>query len=157
MTMEKGGFASLFFYPKTKMQNFKNHTRLYPFHHFVVTPLTLIYLGWSVYKVDFEDSNSLFDVLGAVILVLLPLLARIYALKTQNRIIRMEMRQRYFQLTGRSFSEIERNLKMGQIIGLRFAGDEELFPLIEKAISENLSNKEIKQLIKNWQGDYHRV
>lgn len=144
-----------------KSQNYKNHAQYYPFHHFVLTPLTLIYLGWTVYKMDLSTSestnSSFFMLLGAVILVLLPLLARIYALKTQNRIILMEMRQRYFHLTGKPFYPKENQLKLGQIIALRFAGDEELLDLMEKAISQKLSPKDIKLQVKNWQGDYRRV
>lgn len=144
-----------------KNQNFQNHTRYYPFHHFVLTPLTLIYLGWTVSKMDFTNpestATSMYQLMGAVILVLLPLLARIYALNTQNRIILMEMSLRYFHLTGNSFVDKESQLKLGQIIALRFASDEELLPLMEKAISEKLSPKEIKLQIKNWKGDYRRV
>jgi hypothetical protein len=48
-------------------------------------------------------------------------------------------------------------LKMGQIIALRFASDSEFLSLLEKAIRENLSNKEIKLAIQNWKADYDRV
>jgi ABC-type amino acid transport substrate-binding protein len=48
-------------------------------------------------------------------------------------------------------------LTVSQIIALRFASDEEWLSLIQKAINENLSSKEIKQLIKSWRGDYYRV
>ena len=90
-------------------------------------------------------------------LVLLPLLARMYALKLQNRIIINEMRNRYFHLTGKSFEEKELNLRLGQIIALRFAGNDELLGLMDRAIAEKLTAKEIKQQIKNWKGDYIRV
>jgi hypothetical protein len=101
--------------------------------------------------------DSLFLFIGAFILFLLPLLARSYALKLQNRIILNEMRNRYFHLTGKTFDEKERELKLGQIIGLRFASDEELLNLMDRAIAEKLTAKEIKQQIKNWKGDYIRV
>lgn len=144
-----------------KTQNYSNHARYYPFHHFVLTPMTLIYLGWTIYRMDFSTSeslnSSLYSLLGAIILVLLPLLSRIYALKNQNRVILMEMRQRYFHLTSMSFYPVENQLKLSQIIALRFAGDNELLELIEKAIHQKLSAKEIKLQIKNWQGDYRRV
>ncbi|WP_111669530.1 DUF6526 family protein [Algoriphagus litoralis] len=144
-----------------KKQNFSNHARYYPLHHFVLTPLTLIYLGWTISKMDFSTSESLYSslyfLLGAIILVLLPLLSRIYALKNQNRIILMEMRQRYFHLTGQSFYPLEDQLKLGQIIALRFASDPELIDLIEKAISQKLTAKEIKLQVKDWRGDYRRV
>jgi len=145
------------------MQNFKNHSRYYPFHHFVITPLTLIYLGWTfVHLVQAIRSGEgmamqVYHLIGAIILFLLPLLARIYGLKNQDRIIRMEMRQRYFELTGQSFKDKEKRLRLSQIIALRFASDGELLPLMEKAIKEKLRAKKIKQMIKNWQEDSRRV
>ncbi|TDQ19160.1 hypothetical protein DFQ04_0977 [Algoriphagus boseongensis] len=144
-----------------KKQNFKNHVRYYPFHHFILTPLTLIYLGWTIYNWDFSTSQGLWDgvynLIGAIILVLLPFLARIYALNLQNRIILGEIRMRYFHLTGESFEKLENQLKMGQIVALRFASDSELLGLIEKAISKKLSPKDIKSSIQDWKGDYRRV
>lgn len=142
-------------------QNYKNHARYYPFHHFIVTPLTLILLGWTIARTNFTSSESstesLYQLLIALILVLLPLLARIYALKLQNRMILNEMRIRYFHLTGKPFYDKENQLKLGQIIALRFASDEELLVLMEKSIEKGLSPKEIKLQIKNWKGDYRRV
>jgi hypothetical protein len=144
-----------------KPQNYSNHTRYYPFHHFVITPLTLVYLVWTITKLDFTDSSaiseSIYSLIGALILFLLPLLARLYALKLQNRLIINEMRARYFHLNGKSFDEMEQNLKVGQIIALRFASDSELLELMKKASDQKLSPKEIKQSIKNWKGDYRRV
>lgn len=145
------------------MQNFKNHSRYYPLHHFIITPLTLVYFIWSIVNLvnDLSNEASLslasFNLLGAFIIVLLPILARIYALKNQDRLIRLEMRQRYFELTGKSFSEMERKLRLSQIVALRFAGNEELVPLMEKAIRENLKSNFIKQSINNWQIDKYRV
>lgn len=144
-----------------KKQHYKNHTRYFPFHHFIITPLTLVYLGFTIDLMDFSSpegtSSSIHMLLGAVILVLLPLLARIYALKTQNRIILTEMNQRYFHLTGQPFYSKEQQLKLSQIIALRFAGDDELLDLMEKAILQKWSAKEIKLQVKNWRGDYRRV
>jgi hypothetical protein len=142
-------------------QNYSNHARYYPFHHFVITPLTLLFLGWTVSKMDFSTletiSESSYQFIGAFVLFLLPLLARLYALKLQNRIILNEMRVRYFHLTGKTFDEKEHQLTLGQIIALRFASNEELLALMDRAIAEKLTSKEIKQQIKNWRGDYIRV
>ncbi|MDI1321149.1 MAG: DUF6526 family protein [Algoriphagus sp.] len=144
-----------------KTQNFKNHARYYPLHHFIVTPLTLIFLGWTVNRSNFETSEStsesIYFLILALIVVILPMMERIYALKNQNRIILTEMRQRYFHLTGKSFYEKERDLRTIQIIALRFAGDDELLELIDQAISKKLSNKEIKMTVKNWKPDFSRV
>lgn len=144
-----------------KQQNYQNHTRYYPFHHFIITPLTLVILGWTVVKSDFSSSEStsesVYQLLIAFVLVLFPLLARLYALKLQNRIILNEMRNRYFHLTRLPFTEKENLLKLGQIIALRFASDGELLELMDKSIEKGLSPKEIKLQIKNWKGDYRRV
>ncbi|PSL07447.1 DUF6526 family protein [Cecembia rubra] len=145
------------------MQNYKNHSRYYPFHHFVITPLTLLYLIWSIINLFSALSTGIgleeqiYQFTGAVILFLIPILTRIYALKNQDRIIRMEMRQRYFELTGTSFREKERKLRLSQIVALRFAGDKELLHLIERAIKEGMRSKEIKKSIENWQEDRRRV
>lgn len=142
-------------------QRYENHTRYFAFHHFVITPLTLLFLGWTVGKMDFSSLDTalegVYHFIGAFVLFLLPMLARLYALKLQNRIILNEMRNRYFHLTGNSFDEKERQLKLGQIIGLRFASDEELLGLMDRAITDKLTSKEIKKQVKNWRGDYIRV
>jgi hypothetical protein len=148
-------------YNMTKKQNFENHAKLYPFHHFVIMPMALVFLGWTVARMDFSSSQSIsesiyFLLLGFTLL-LTSLLIRIYALKNQNRIIRMEMRQRYFYLTGTPFYEKESKLTSAQIIALRFAGDDEIIALMDKSIKENIAPKEIKKNIKNWKADYHRV
>ena len=142
-------------------QNFKNHTRYFPLHHFVITPLTLGLVIWSlagVVNINGDNFSSiLFKILASISLFLIALMARMYALKNQDRLIRLEMRQRYCELTGQSLKPFENQLNRGQIIALRFAGDEELKPLIERAIVENMDSKEIKLAVKDWQSDYHRV
>lgn len=156
----KGGYRLLFLYPMTT-QNYNNHARYYPLHHFVITPLTLVFLGWTVSKMDFSTqeaiSESCYQFIGAFVLFLLPLLARLYALKLQNRLILNEMRIRYFHLTGETFNKREEDLTLSQIIALRFAGDNELLDLMDKAQAQKLSAKEIKKAIQHWKGDYIRV
>jgi hypothetical protein len=72
----------------------------------------------------------------------------------QNRAIRAEENLRHFAMTGKL---LDPNLKMGQIVALRFASDEEYLALAKRAIEENLSRDDIKKAIKNWRADYHRV
>jgi hypothetical protein len=79
---------------------------------------------------------------------------RIFALKAQDRAIRAEENFRHYLATGKVFPK---ELRMGQIIALRFASDDEFVALTTKAIAENLSNKEIKGLIKNWKADHDRA
>jgi hypothetical protein len=142
------------------MQNFKNHSRYNPLHHFVLTPISLTIFVWTIINF-FKDQNTtsqkVYFLLISIAILLVSMVGRIYATKNQDRIIRLEMRQRYFEMTGKSFAEKENQLRLGQIIALRFASDEELLNLMEKAIAEKLKSKEIKQAIRNWQADTNRV
>ncbi|TXI83322.1 MAG: hypothetical protein E6Q38_03685 [Crocinitomicaceae bacterium] len=142
------------------MQNYKNHLRLNPAHHFVLTPLATIIFVWSIilaFDCSVALSYRIITVIATTSLLMTAFIARVYAIKNQDRIIRLEMRQRYFEMTGTSFSAKEKQLKLSQIIALRFASDEELLSLMERAIAEKLSSKEIKLAITDWQADYHRV
>ncbi len=142
------------------MQNFKNHSRLYPLHHFILTPLTAGLTIWALVNIITSNGDltqNVFNLILSFSLALAVLISRIYAIKNQDRIIRIEMRLRYFELAGKSFSSKETKLRLSQIIALRFASDNELLPLIDNAISEKMSTKEIKQAIKNWNPDYRRV
>jgi hypothetical protein len=80
-----------------------------------------------------------------------------YALKLQDRLIRLEVRQRYFEVTGQSLRPLERQLHLRQIIALRFAGDAELPDLVQAAIREKLSSKDIQARIRNFEFDPMRV
>ena len=142
------------------MQNYKNHTRYYPLHHFILTPLTAIAFVWAIVNC-FQNENSMaeniYNLLIATSILLTVQMTRLYALKNQDRLIRLEQRQRYFEKTGKSFSEKESKLRKSQIVALRFAGDDEWLALMDKAIAENLSAKEIKLAITNWKADHNRV
>ena len=80
--------------------------------------------------------------------------ARLFALKAQDRAIRAEENLRHFALTGKL---LPASLKIGQIIALRFASDNEFVALSEKAAKDGLSSKEIKQSVIQWRADHHRV
>ncbi|RYY41335.1 MAG: hypothetical protein EOO08_02490 [Chitinophagaceae bacterium] len=139
-------------------QNFKNHTRLVPGFHYIgyLTWLTFL-IGSIRYLVRDETTDkypAVLFVLAAVVLLVLLWFSRSFALKAQDRAIRAEESLRYFMLTGKRFDPA---LRLGQIIALRFASDEELPALTDRAIREGLTNKQIKQEIRSWRGDYHRV
>jgi len=80
-----------------------------------------------------------------------------YALTIQNRVVRMEMRFRYYVLTQQRLELLEQQLSFGQIAALRFAADDELPALVKRTIAENLSPDVIKKSIQNWVADDMRV
>ena len=79
---------------------------------------------------------------------------RTFPIKAQDRAIRAEEGLRYFILTRKP---IDSRITMQQIAALRFAPDDELLPLVDRAVVENLSPNDIKKAIKNWKSDNHRV
>ena len=80
-----------------------------------------------------------------------------YALGNQDRIVRLEFKQRYFEIFGKRSDEVENQLNFGQISALRFAYDEEFKILIEKALNEKIWGDEIKKSITKWRPDHHRI
>ena len=139
-------------------QNYKNHPQMVPGFHYVTFTLVFALLAGSVKNLIQSTSENKFlaelVIIVALIFVLIAWYARTFALKAQDRAIKAEEALRYFIMTGKAMPT---ELKMGQIIALRFASDSEYLALLERAIKENLSNKEIKLAIQNWKADYHRV
>jgi hypothetical protein len=144
-------------------QNYEHHKKYTPLHHFVQLPLSVFLTVWFTYEAISNSDKSLQKIWIALTLIgfatlLISLLMRMhYGLLLQNRIIKTEMRYRYYRLTQKYFEELEKNLTFGQVAALRFASDDELPALVDKAISEKLSPDAIKRQIQNWNGDYMRV
>jgi len=90
----------------------------------------------------------------SVCLLFLFFFARSFPLRAQDRAIRAEENLRHFVLTGKL---LDSRLTIRQIIGLRFAPDDEFVALAKRAVDENLSEDDIKKAVKNWKGDYYRV
>lgn len=139
-------------------QNFSNHARYHGLYHFFTAPLVLIGLIGSIinYANSAPENKYSASLLVLVFFVLLILgwLVRGYALKAQDRAIRAEENLRHFILTGKA---LDSKLRMGQIVALRFASDEEFPALAAKAAAENMSGKSIKQSIQNWKADHNRI
>ena len=93
----------------------------------------------------------------ALSLLVLGTLLRTYALRVQDRVIRLEERIRMAALLPMDAHGLQRELTTGQIIALRFASDSELATLTERAVRERLTPKQIKQSITHWRPDTHRV
>jgi hypothetical protein len=83
--------------------------------------------------------------------------ARLYATKLQDRIIRMEERQRLYALLPETLRARIGELSEAQLVGLRFASDAELPGLVEETLAKKLSRAQIKKSIKVWRPDYFRV
>lgn len=141
-------------------QSLKNHIRFYTPHHFVYYPIVISFLVFSVYFAFTTEDTLIWSFISAIFVVLFCLsfmLRQHYALTLQNRIVHLELRYRYFSLTGKRLENFESRLNDDQLFALRFAPDDEIIELIEKTLTKNFSGTEIKKSIVNWKGDYERV
>jgi hypothetical protein len=139
-------------------QNFQNHHRYVPIYHFVSSILLLAILIGSVVNVLHSSKENVYSASLLVALTLVVaviwLYSRVFALKAQDRAIRAEENFRHYVLTGKL---LPASLRMGQIIALRFASDDEFAALTAQAVAEHLSHQQIKRAIVNWRADHYRV
>ncbi len=141
-------------------QNFKNHAKFVPAFHFFAAPVLLLILIGSLVNVSrsIGDHERIYNatLILALTLVLLvtTFLARIFALKAQDRAIRAEENLRHYVITGKL---LDRRLTPTQIVALRFASDEEFVALAAKAAAEGMAPKDIKAAVKSWKADDYRV
>jgi hypothetical protein len=84
-------------------------------------------------------------------------ISRVYITRLQDRIIKLEMRYRIDRLLSDAQRATYATLSKPQIVALRFASDAELPGLVERSARERLSSRDIKQAIKDWQGDFDRT
>jgi hypothetical protein len=143
-----------------KPQNFQNHTKIVPPFHLFVLPVLLLNAGWTIYHlikagISFE---TVLGVLMAFALIVFATFSRLFALKVQDRVIRLEMRLRLAEVLPVDLRPRIPEFTVGQLVSLRFAPDAELPTLARKVLDEKMNDrKAIKQLIKNWQPDHLRA
>ena len=140
-------------------QTFKNHSKFVPLYHFVLIPLLGLNLVWSFRRAGLHPGwETIVPALTAVALVLTAWFARVFALAVQDRVIRLEMRLRLRELLPAELAARIPELSIPQLVALRFASDAELPGLARRVLDERLHDrKAIEQMIKEWQGDYHRA
>ncbi|KMQ68711.1 hypothetical protein ACM39_05290 [Chryseobacterium sp. FH2] len=142
-------------------QNYKNHRKFYPPHHFIYLPLLILLEVFGIYKIFNDEPDTLTWILFSIVIFLIFYLAIMvrqhYALGLQNRLVRIEFKQRYFEIFNQRSDEVEKKLKFDQIAALRFAYDNEFKELLYRALHENISGDKIKKSIKNWRADQHRI
>lgn len=140
-------------------QNFTNHVRWQPLYHFVLSPILLIHLIWSIVRlIKAPSADHAEQLLLALGLLIMMLLVRVNPLKAQDRLIRLEEQLRYQRLLPAELANQAAALPVRFIVALRFASDEELPALIREVLAGKFAKPtEVKRAIKNWRGDYFRV
>jgi hypothetical protein len=139
-------------------QSFKSHGRLDPPYHIVLLTVLAVNL-FIVLSYAWHDLNYFTEWLVVLsIAAFIPVLKlRSYPLKVQDRVIRLEERLRLQALAPAEWHAQIYRLTEDQLIGLRFAADEEVVELAKQALEHNLNRKQIKERIKSWRPDEWRV
>ena len=139
-------------------QTLANHVRLDPpFHYFVLPVFAISWIVSVVLLVRHPGLMHLWIVVFITAIIVAVIKSRLYALKVQDRVIRLEERLRLAAVLPDSLRQQIAKLREGQFIALRFASDEEVPALVERTLSANLAPAEIKKAIQHWRPDYWRV
>lgn len=136
------------------VQSYANHTHQ-PRLFAVAFVSTVAAFGFFIWEMVRFRGPLMYGVLFlAVAVMCLTFASRLYIVRLQDRIIRLEMQVRLARLgLASSFP----SLSVRQLVALRFASDAEMPALVNRAISEKLTSKQIKQAVADWQADWLRT
>ncbi len=139
-------------------QTLKNHTRFDPAFHFFLAPVTLFLVIEEIVRlVRNPDWNDIVRVVAALGAFMAVFKIRNYALKVQDRVIRLEERLRLKELLPPALQGRIGELSVDQLVGLRFASDGEVAGIVQKALDGKWNRKQIKEAIMTWRPDNWRV
>ena len=140
-------------------QNFESHAKMVPAYHGVAFGMLMVPLLWFAYRTltDFSlDQLMLLIFCGGVLIV--TLFVRLFPLGVQDRVIRLEERMRLQRLLPEDRQNRIGDFTTDQLVGLRFAPDEELPDLARRVLDGSLTDrKSIKQAVNNWHADHQRI
>jgi hypothetical protein len=139
-------------------QTYANHRRFEPLQHFILTPIlvaTWISTIWQAIK--HPSLQSVWVAVFAFAILLIAMQVRVYALKVQDRLIRLEETLRMERILPEDLKGRIPDLTVKQMVGLRFAADAELVHRVREALDEKLTGEAIKKRIQTWRGDTFRV
>jgi hypothetical protein len=141
------------------VQNYRNHAKFVPLYHYVAFPLLLVNFIWAGRAaLRMVDAATIIAATTALALLLVAFFARIFALRVQDRVIRLEMRMRLQQLLPTDLQARIGDFRPGQLVALRFASDAELPELARAVLRDDIQDgKAIKLMIKDWKADHLRA
>jgi len=140
-------------------QSFSNHARMVPGFHYVTGLMVLVFVVWSMWHAATSRTlDALFQMLGAFGLLGTYWYTRAFPLKAQDRVIRLEEQLRLTRLLPDDLRPRIAELSARQLIALRFVSDAEAAELVRWVLDGTVTDtKAIKQRIKTWRADHHRV
>lgn len=142
-----------------KRQDYRSHRRLFPLFHFLASPITgFFFIHSVVHAVQRPSAAHWLEALYAGAIFAGVLASRVMALTVQNRLIRLEMRLRLREVLPPALAARIGELRVRQLIALRFASDAELPSLVERTLAGEFAKpRDIKAAVTDWQADHLRV
>ena len=138
-------------------QSYQSHAHQ-PVPTFIASGFTLLAVGllYGHLHLGWHTEELAFTALAIAVFVLVAI-SRVYTVALQDRIIMIEMKVRCAELLSAGQDAHLTKLSKKQIAALRFASDDELGALLERAARENLAPKDIKASIRTWRPDPYRT
>ena len=143
--------------PRT--QSYANHRRYFGLYHYVAMPILLANLVVTIiHAVRFPSAWTIWIVIVSFGLVAAVVASRASTLIVQSRLIALEMRLRLAATLPPELRSRIYELRLKQLVGLRFAGDAELPALVERCLSGELTTPDaVKREIRDWRPDFLRA
>jgi len=140
-------------------QSLEKHARMVPLYHYVAFPLVFVpTLFFLMEAVGARSVSSLMMALFGVGVLLAAYYARAFPLGVQDRLIRLEERLRMERILPDELRSRIGEVTTDQLVGLRFAPDDELEGLTRRVLAGELPDrKSIKKAIGRWRPDHQRV
>ncbi|GLH72069.1 hypothetical protein GETHLI_05710 [Geothrix limicola] len=139
-------------------QTYASHRRVDPWYHYFVMPFGFLLVCVAAVALFRKPSlHQAFALLGSFAFLMLIFKVRLYALKLQNRLIRLEEAQRMATLLPEDLKARSSELTIPQVVALRFASDAELTIRVREALDEKLSSEAIKKRVQTWRPDTYRI
>ena len=142
-----------------KQQTFENHAMIVPGYHYLGTALLVLPTLYFLFQAAFHFSfQNLVTFLFAVGVIIAALYARVFPLGVQDRVIRLEERMRMERVLPADLKGRIGEFTTPQLVGLRYASDQELPELARRVLDEGISDRKvIKQAVKSWRADNQRI
>lgn len=143
----------------TEPQNFATHSRYVPGYHFFLSAVLLVNLILRVIEtIRHPLWMNAWTIVMAVAFILMWWYLREFPKRAQDRVIRLEERLRLGRLLPPEYRPRMNEFTTGQLIGLRFASDEELPTLAVRVLNEGITDRTaIKRLVQQWRADNLRM
>jgi hypothetical protein len=138
-------------------QSYATHRRMDPWYHYAAFALWIAATAMAIRHLTKGREDAGFQLVLMAFLLIVLMKVRLYALRVQDRVIRLEETLRMKALLSPDLQDGIHRLTPAQMVALRFASDGELQARVGEALRENLAPEAIKKRIEVWRPDEFRV